>query len=96
MRKGPGCENDIRHQDVKEPPHLMTGKKTATSIRGWNKREPPRLEGLGKCIEIFWKTFGLDFMKQVARMSSGLLKIRIWRVWRGRPPPKRKKKLRTE
>jgi hypothetical protein len=32
MRKGPGCENGIRCQDV---------------------TEPPQLEGIGKCSEIF-------------------------------------------
>jgi hypothetical protein len=53
MRKDPGCENGIRRQDVKEPPHLTTGRKTATSIGGQNKREQPRMEGLGICIEIF-------------------------------------------
>jgi hypothetical protein len=53
MRKGSGCKNGIRHQDVKKPPHLTTGRKTATSIREWNKREQPRQEDLGKCIEIF-------------------------------------------
>jgi hypothetical protein len=83
MRKGPGCENAIRRWDVKEPPYLTTGRKTATSIRGWNKREQPQREGLGICIEIFWKTFGLHFMKQVVEMSSGLLQIRIWTLWRG-------------
>jgi hypothetical protein len=96
MRKGPGCENGIRCRDIKKPPHLTTGRKTATSIGGQNKREQPRLKGTGKCSEIFWKTFGLDFMKQVIRMSSGLLKIRIWKVWRDGPPAKRKKKLQMQ
>jgi hypothetical protein len=68
----------------------MTGRKTATSIGGRNKREQPQLEGIGKGSEIFWKTFRLDFMKQVIRMPSGMLQIRIWRVW------KRKNKLHTE
>jgi hypothetical protein len=36
--------------------------------------------------------FGGKIAKQVVSMSSGFLKIRIWRVWKGRPPPKRKKK----
>jgi hypothetical protein len=57
MRKGPGSENGIRRQDVTETPQLMTGRKTATSIGGQKKREQPRLEGMGKCSEIFWKTF---------------------------------------
>jgi hypothetical protein len=41
MRKGPGCENGIRRWDVNELPHLMTGRKTATTIGGQNKREQP-------------------------------------------------------
>jgi hypothetical protein len=43
-----------------------------------------------------YKIFGGKMAKQVVRMSSGFLKIRIWRVWKGRPPPKCKKKLCTE
>jgi hypothetical protein len=92
LRKGPRCQNGTRCRDVMKPPHLTTGRKTATSTGGQNKREQPRMEGLGMCIEIFWKTFGLDFVRQVVRASSGFLQIRIWRVRRGRSPPKRKKK----
>jgi hypothetical protein len=63
MRKGPGCENGTRRRDVKEPPHLTTGMKTATIIGGRNKREEPQLEGTGKYNDTFWKTFGVDFVK---------------------------------
>jgi hypothetical protein len=85
MRKGPECQNSIWRRDIKEPPHLTTGRKTASSIGGRKKREQSRMEGLGICIKIFWATFGLDFVKQVVRMSSGLLQIGIWTLWRGRP-----------
>jgi hypothetical protein len=39
------------------------------------------------------KTLGLDFVKETAGMSSRLRKVKNWILWRGRPPPKRKKIL---
>jgi hypothetical protein len=60
--------------------HLRTGRKTASSIGERNRRGQPWLEGMEKCNEIFWKTIGLDFVKQVVGMSSGLKQIRNWRV----------------
>jgi hypothetical protein len=42
--KGLECNNGINCQDVKEPPHLRTRRKTVKSIRGRNRREQPRLE----------------------------------------------------
>jgi hypothetical protein len=96
VRKGPGCENGIRRWDVKEPPHMRTWRKTASSIEGMNRREQPRLEGVRKCNDIMWKTFRLEIVKRANEMSSGLQKVRKWTLWRGRPPPKQKKKLHTE
>jgi hypothetical protein len=92
MRKGPGCKNCIRRRNIKEPPHLRTERKIASSIGGEHKREQRRLKGMSKYKDIYWRTIGLDFVKQVVRMSRGFLQMTIWRLWRGRPPPKRKKK----
>jgi hypothetical protein len=75
---------------------MMTGGKTATSIGGQNKREQPRMEGLGISEEIYWKTFRLEIVKRAAGTSSGLGRIMNWTLWRGRPPPKRKKGLQVE
>jgi hypothetical protein len=80
------CNNGIRCRDVKEPPPLRTSRKTIKSIGGRNKREPPRLEGMGNGNEIIWKTCGLEFVNQAVGMSNGLRQIRNWRVWSDRPP----------
>jgi hypothetical protein len=63
MRKGLECNSGIRRQDVKEPPHLRTWRKTAISVKGMNRRQQPRLEGVRKCNGILWKTFRLEILK---------------------------------
>jgi hypothetical protein len=78
------CNNGIRRHDVKEPPHLRTRKKTAKSIGGQNRREQPRLEGMGNGNEIFWKICRLKFVKQAVGISSRFRQLRKWRVWSGR------------
>jgi hypothetical protein len=40
---------------------------------------------------IYRKTIGLEIVKRAVRISSGMLKIKDWTLWRGRAPPKRKK-----
>jgi hypothetical protein len=39
------------------------------------------------------KTFRLQIVKRAKEVSSGLRRMRKWILWRGRPPPKCKKKL---
>jgi hypothetical protein len=41
-------------------------------------------------------TIGMKMAKQVVGTSSGLRRIRKWVLWRGRPPPKRKKEFQVE
>jgi hypothetical protein len=96
MRKGPGCENGIRCQDVTEPPQLTTGRKTATSIGGQNRREQSRLEGTGECNEMYWKTFWLVDHEASCMDFQRVTKIMNRALWRGGPPPKRKKELQVE
>jgi hypothetical protein len=95
MRKGPGCKNGIRRRDIKEP-HLRIDRKTASSSGGQHKREQRRLKGMSKYNDIYWRATGLKFVKRANGMSGELQKVRKWILWRGRPPPKRKKKLHTE
>jgi hypothetical protein len=42
---------------------------------------------------IYWVAIGLEIVKRELGISSGLQRIRNWTLCRGRPPPKRKKKL---
>jgi hypothetical protein len=92
MRQGPGCKNGIWGRNIKEPPHLRTERKIVRSSGGQHKREKRTLKGMSRYNDIYWRTIGLDFVKKVVRMSRGFLQMTIWRLWRGRPPPKRKKK----
>jgi hypothetical protein len=80
-------------RDVEETLHLRKGRD---SIGGRSRRQQPRLESMGKTNEIFWKTIGPEFGKRAARFNSGLQRIKNWALRKGRPPPKRKKKLQVE
>jgi hypothetical protein len=40
---------------------------------------------------IYRKTIGLEIVKRALRISSGMRKVTDWTLWRGRPPPKRKR-----
>jgi hypothetical protein len=41
---------------------------------------------------IFYEIVGRKITKQIAGSSVGLRQDKDWTLWRGRPPPKRKKK----
>jgi hypothetical protein len=41
---------------------------------------------------IFGKTVELKIEKRIIRPSTGLLEVSDWTLWRGRSPPKRKKR----
>jgi hypothetical protein len=45
--------------------------------------------------ELDRKTFGLEFVKRAFGISGGLQRLMDRTLWRGRPPPKRKKKLKV-
>jgi hypothetical protein len=57
------------------------------------RRQYVRLRSMGKGDEIYRKTIELEVVKQAIEMSTGLLKLWNWTLWRCRPPPKRKKNL---
>jgi hypothetical protein len=46
--------------------------------------------------ETFRETLGLEIAKRIARISIRLWKMSVRSLWRGRPPPKRKKRQYTE
>jgi hypothetical protein len=43
--------------------------------------------------EIYRKIIRLEVVKRPTEMSTGLLKVRNWALWRGKPPLKRRKTL---
>jgi hypothetical protein len=56
-------------------------------------KEPLRLGNKRTTSGIYRKTIGLEIVKRAVRISSGMRKVTDWTLWRGQPPPKRKKKL---
>jgi hypothetical protein len=86
-------DKGMRSKGVKEPLHLRKGKKVADSIGGWSRRQRLHPKSSGKGNEIYRNIIRLAVGKRATEMSTGLLKIKDWTMWRGRPPPKRKKKL---
>jgi hypothetical protein len=84
------CKNDIRDRGLKRQQWQLRGEagikepRTRRQLRLRIKRTSDRIDG---------KTFSLDMVKQENETSNWLTKLRIWNLWRGRPPTKRKKKL---
>jgi hypothetical protein len=76
----------------KQPPYMRKKRATVISIRGWSSKQ---LSPLGRRVlayEALKKTLELEFVKRACGMSSGFRKIWKWTLWKGRPPPKRKRK----
>jgi hypothetical protein len=46
--------------------------------------------------ESYRKAIRLEPLKQAEKISSGLQNNKNWNLWRGRRPPKRKKRLQAE
>jgi hypothetical protein len=62
----------------------------ATRNRGFS--EQLRFRNERTTSGVYSMTIGLEIVKQAKGVSGGLRRIRIWTLWRGKPPPKRKKK----
>jgi hypothetical protein len=71
-----------------------------TGIKNPGAKWQLRLRNEKTAGRISWKTyekmFGLETAKQIAGSPIGLQKSKVWTLWRGRPPPKRKKQQETE
>jgi hypothetical protein len=65
----------------------------STGVKDPSTRLQMRLKNEKTAGKIFEKTFRLQITKREDGSSVGLLKVRNWMLWRGQPPPKRKKKL---
>jgi hypothetical protein len=95
MRKGSGCKNGIRRRDVKKLPHLKK-ERTTNGIKGWSTGQRSYLGRGGTLRMNLHEISGGKIAKQIVGTSRRLRRIRIWRLWRGRPPPKHKRKVRKE
>jgi hypothetical protein len=63
----------------------------STGVKDPNTRQHRRLKNEKTAGQIFETTFRLQIAKREDGSSVGSLKIRYWTLWRGRPPPKRKR-----
>jgi hypothetical protein len=86
MRKSIGCKKGIRSRHVKEPPHLRTWRKTASSSGGRNRGEQSRLEGTGKCNDIYWKNFPAGDREASCRNFQRVAKNHELDLVEGSPP----------
>jgi hypothetical protein len=77
----------------KRPPYLRKKRTTTNGIEGWSSGHQSHLGCEGTLKMILYAIFRWKIAKQVVATSSRLQKIRKWSLWRGRLPPKRKKKL---
>jgi hypothetical protein len=94
IRKGQTGNNVARGA----PREGMPGKRHRvdpegiTGIKDPGARWQLRLRNEKRAGRIFEKTFRLEGVKRIARSTVGLLTNENWTLWRGRPPPKWKKK----
>jgi hypothetical protein len=94
--KGSDCNNDIRNRGLRQQ---LQGKNAVKDLGGGRprylrKRELKmlQLESTGNLDTTFRKTTRLGIAKRIAGSVVALQRIKKWTLWRGRPPPKRKKK----
>jgi hypothetical protein len=60
--------------------------------QGWRKNRTRNHSTRGTWKMILYEIVGRKIAKQIAGASAGLRQDKDWTLWRGRPPPKRKKK----
>jgi hypothetical protein len=87
-------ENDKRISDQcgGQPPYLRKEKTTMNGIGGWSAGQRSHLGCEGTLNKKLYEIFRGRIAKQIVGTTSGLRKIRKWTLWRGRPPPKWKKR----
>jgi hypothetical protein len=75
---------------------LWNSPKCNSGIKDPRRRQQLRPGNEKTSSMIYKKAIRLEIVKQASRISSVFRKIRKWTMWRGRPPPKRKKRSCTE
>jgi hypothetical protein len=95
-------KNQTKNKFARGTSKLWTPRRRQQATQQGNnrtrERNPKELrrERAGNVIQTFGKTTGLKFAERVSRSTVRLQRIRKRILWRGRPPLKRKRKLRTE
>jgi hypothetical protein len=75
-----------------EPIYLRKERTTTNSIQGWSSGQQSHMGSGVTLKKILYAIFRGKLAKQVVGTSRGLRRMKKWTLWRGRFPPKRKKK----
>jgi hypothetical protein len=89
------CVRDQTEQETakgRKDGGLWNGRKCNSGIKDHRTRQQLRLGNEKTTSMIYRKAIRLEIVKRTLRISSVVRKIRKWTLWRGRPPPKRKKR----
>jgi hypothetical protein len=79
-----------------QPLYLRKDRTTTNGIERWSSRQQSHVESGVTLKKILYAIFRGKVMKQVVGTSRGSQRMRKWTLWRGRPPPKWKKRSCTE
>jgi hypothetical protein len=80
----------------RQPLYLRKERTTTNGIEGWSAGQRSHLESKGMLNKNLYEIFRERIAKQVVRTPSGLRRTMDWSLWKGRPPPKQKKRSSTE
>jgi hypothetical protein len=83
--KGPKCKNGIRDRGRRRIKDHSTRRQLHLKIK-WTSEQIDR--------KTLYETSREKIVKRAPGMSIGLRQGRNWTLWRGRPPPKQKRKYR--
>jgi hypothetical protein len=94
--KGSDCKTDIRNRGLRQQ---LQGRNAVKDLGGGRPRylrkrdlKMLQLESTGNLDRTFRKTTRLGIVKRIAGSPIALPRIKKGTLWRGRPPPKQKKK----
>jgi hypothetical protein len=92
--KGPECNTGIRDRSLKQRLRIGSQLKdlTKNAIKGCRLGQRSHLRRRGPLKVISYEIIGRKITKRIVGYSERLRQDKDWTLWRGRPPPKRKKK----
>jgi hypothetical protein len=85
----------ISDQCGRQPLYLRKERSKTNGIERWSSRQLSHVESGVKLKKILYAIFRGKVAKQVVGTSRSQ-RMKKWTLWRGRPPPKRKKRSCTE
>jgi hypothetical protein len=77
----------LTQKEHEEEKRFWTGPKCKIGIKDPGTKRKPSLKMERISDGFDRKAFGLQFVKQEPEVSSGLLEVKNWALWRTQPPP---------